>query len=130
MKKLLIIDGNSILNRAFYGIRALTDKNGRFTNAIFGLSNVLFRELSQLCPDYAVIAFDRHAPTFRKQMYEGYKANRHGMPDELRDQLDDAKLCAELMGLTKRVVPNGSICPGWGDVTVSITPATDSTTTG
>ncbi len=101
MKKLLIIDGNSILNRAFYGIRALTDKNGRFTNAIFGLSNVLYRELSRLCPDYAVIAFDRHAPTFRKQMYEGYKANRHGMPDELADQLDDAKLCAELMGLTR-----------------------------
>ena len=101
MKKLLIIDGNSILNRAFYGIRALTDKNGRFTNAIFGLSNVLHRELTHLCPDYAVIAFDRHAPTFRKELYEGYKANRHGMPDELRDQLDDAKLCAELMGLTR-----------------------------
>ncbi len=101
MKKLLIIDGNSILNRAFYGIRALTNKDGKFTNATFGLVNVLHRELQRLKPDYAVIAFDRHAPTFRKKMYEPYKANRHGMPDELRSQLDDAKDCADLMGLCR-----------------------------
>ncbi len=101
MKNILVIDGNSILNRAFYGIRALTNKDGRFTNAIYGLVNVLHRELSRLSPDYAVIAFDRHAPTFRKEMYEPYKANRHGMPEELRSQLDDAKMCAELMGLCR-----------------------------
>ncbi len=101
MKTLLIIDGNSILNRAFFGIRALTDKNGRFTNAIFGLVNVLHRELTRLQPDYAAIAFDMRAPTFRKQMYEPYKANRHGMPEELREQLDDAKYCAERMGLCR-----------------------------
>ena len=101
MKNILVIDGNSILNRAFYGIRALTNKDGRFTNAIYGLVNVLHRELAAIRPDYAVIAFDRHAPTFRKKMYEPYKANRHGMPEELRSQLDDAKACAELMGLCR-----------------------------
>ena len=101
MKSILVIDGNSILNRAFYGIRALTNKDGRFTNAIYGLVNVLHRELARIKPDYAVIAFDRHAPTFRKKMYEPYKANRHGMPEELHAQLDDAKLCAELMGLCR-----------------------------
>ena len=105
MKKLLIIDGNSILNRAFFGIRALTDKNGRFTNAIFGLVNVLHRELSQLQPDYAAIAFDVHAPTFRKELYEAYKANRHGMPEELHAQLDDAKYCAERMGFCRLELP-------------------------
>ena len=105
MKKLLIIDGNSILNRAFFGIRALTDKNGRFTNAIFGLVNVLHRELTALCPDYAAIAFDVHAPTFRKQLYDAYKANRHGMPEELHAQLDDAKYCAERMGFCRLELP-------------------------
>ncbi|MBQ8859208.1 MAG: DNA polymerase I, partial [Clostridia bacterium] len=101
MKTLLVIDGNSILNRAFFGIRSLTDKNGRFTNAIFGLVNVLHRELTQLQPDYAAIAFDLRGPTFRKELYEPYKANRKGMPDELREQLDDAKYCAERMGLCR-----------------------------
>ena len=105
MKKLLVIDGNSILNRAFFGIRSLTDKNGRFTNAIFGLVNVLHRELTQLQPDYAAIAFDVHAPTFRKEMYAEYKANRKGMPEELREQLDDAKYCAEKMGLCRLELP-------------------------
>ncbi|MBQ8174992.1 MAG: DNA polymerase I [Clostridia bacterium] len=105
MKKLLIIDGNSILNRAFFGIRALTDKNGRFTNAIFGLVNVLHRELSHLSPDYAAIAFDVHAPTFRKELYDAYKANRHGMPEELHAQLDDAKYCAERMGFCRLELP-------------------------
>ena len=105
MKKLLVIDGNSILNRAFFGIRALTDKNGRFTNAIFGLANVLHRELTSLCPDYAAIAFDVHAPTFRKELYAEYKANRHGMPEELHAQLDDAKYCAERMGFCRMELP-------------------------
>ncbi len=102
MKKILIIDGNSILNRAFFGIRAMTtSKDGRFTNAIYGLVNILHRELESLQPDYAAIAFDLRAPTFRHQMYEPYKANRHGMPEELRSQVDDAKLCAEYMGLCR-----------------------------
>lgn len=99
MKNLLLIDGNSILNRAFFGIRSLSTKDGHFTNAIYGLVNVIDRELNHLTPDYAMIAFDLSAPTFRREMYEPYKANRHGMPDELHEQLDDAKACAELMGL-------------------------------
>ncbi len=105
MKKLLVIDGNSILNRAFFGIRTLTNRSGRFTNAVYGLVNVLYRELTELEPDYAAIAFDLHEPTFRKKMYEPYKANRHGMPDELRAQLDDAKFCAEHMGLHRLELP-------------------------
>lgn len=97
---ILIIDGNSILNRAFFGIRSMTTaKDGRFTNAIYGLVNVLHRELTALQPAYAAIAFDMRAPTFRHQMYAPYKATRHGMPEELRAQLEDAKLCASYMGL-------------------------------
>lgn len=99
-KNILIIDGNSILNRAFFGIRSMTTaKDGRFTNAIYGLVNVLHRELNALHPAYAAIAFDLRAPTFRHRMYAPYKATRHGMPEELRAQLEDAKLCASYMGL-------------------------------
>ncbi len=101
MKKILIIDGNSILNRAFFGIRTLTTKDGRFTNAIYGLVNILHRELAALQPDYAAIAFDLRAKTFRHQLYEPYKANRKGMPEELHAQLADAKTCVERMGLTR-----------------------------
>ena len=101
MKKLLLIDGNSILNRAFFGIRALSTKDGKPTNAIYGLINVIEREISHLSPDYAVIAFDLHGRTFRKDMYEEYKANRHGMPEELACQVADAKCCAELLGLNR-----------------------------
>ena len=101
MKKLLLIDGNSILNRAFFGIRALSTKDGKPTNAIYGLINVIEREIAHLTPDYAVIAFDLHGPTFRKELYDPYKANRHGMPEELACQLADAKCCAELLGLNR-----------------------------
>ena len=65
MKKLLVVDGNSILNRAFYGVRPLTTRDGRNTNAIFGFINMLYKQLNDLAPDYAAIAFDLKAPTFR-----------------------------------------------------------------
>ena len=99
MKNILVIDGNSILNRAFYGIRALSTKDGRPTNAIYGLINIVMKQVSALSPDYAVIAFDLHAPTFRKQMYEGYKAGRHETPEELLAQFDGAKACMSALGL-------------------------------
>ena len=99
MKTMLLIDGNSILNRAFYGIRSLSTKDGKPTNAIYGLIHVISRELQQLRPTYAAIAFDLREPTFRRALYEPYKANRHGMPEELHMQVEDAKCCAELMGL-------------------------------
>lgn len=90
MKKLVLIDGNSIMNRAFYGImgsKMLTTKDGIHTNAIYGFLAILFKLLEEVNPEYLVVAFDLKAPTARHKMYEGYKANRHGMPDELVEQM-------------------------------------------
>lgn len=98
MKKLLVIDGNSILNRAFYGIRLLTNKDGLYTNAIYGMANIIERHISHLSPDYCAVAFDLKAPTFRHKMYDGYKAQRKGMPEELAVQLPYAKDCMDKMG--------------------------------
>ena len=98
MKKLLIVDGNSILNRAYYGIRPLTTRDGLFTNAVFGVANILKKHLDALCPDYAVVAFDLKAPTFRHKTYDLYKANRHPMPDELRMQLPYIRECVADLG--------------------------------
>lgn len=99
MKKLLCIDGNSILNRSFYGIRLLTTKDGFPTNALYGLVNIISRELEVLKPDYAAIAYDLKAPTFRHKMYADYKAGRHTMPDELRAQMPVSREFAEVLGL-------------------------------
>ncbi len=98
MKKLLVIDGNSILNRAFYGIRPLKTKDGLFTNAIYGMVTMVERYLSMCSPDYFAVAFDVKKPTFRHQFAESYKANRHGMPEELAMQLEPAKDCLRAMG--------------------------------
>ncbi len=85
--RILAIDGNSILNRAFYGIRQLSTKDGRFTNGIYGFMTILLKLRDEVKPDGVAIAFDLKAPTFRHKMYDGYKANRHGMPPELAGQL-------------------------------------------
>ena len=85
--RLLLIDGNSIINRAFYGIKLLTTKDGKYTNGIFGFLNILLSLLDSIKPDAVVAAFDLKAPTFRHDMYEGYKAHRKGMPPELAEQL-------------------------------------------
>ena len=98
MKKFLVVDGNSILNRAFYGIRILTNKDGLPTNAVYGMVTILSKHIEALEPDYCAVAFDLKAPTFRHKMYDGYKANRHGMPDELAAQLPYAKECMRDMG--------------------------------
>ena len=98
MKKLLVVDGNSILNRAFYGIRPLKTKDGLFTNAVYGMVNIISRHLEALSPDYFAVAFDLRAPTFRHEFSEAYKANRHGMPEELACQLEPAKDCMRAMG--------------------------------
>ena len=90
MKKLVLIDGNSIMNRAFYGImgsKALTTKDGKYTNAIYGFLAILFKLLEDEEPDYIGVTFDLKAPTARHKMYEGYKANRKGMPTELAEQM-------------------------------------------
>lgn len=96
---MLIIDGNSILNRQFYGIRPLTTKSGLFTNALYGFMNVLLSELDTLSPKYAAIAFDVHAPTFRHKSYDTYKAGRHATPEELLMQFPYAKKLAHAMGV-------------------------------
>ena len=98
MKKILVIDGNSILNRAFYGIRPLKTKDGLFTNAIYGMVTMVERYLSMCAPDYFAVAFDLKKPTFRHTFSADYKANRHGMPEELAMQLEPAKECLRAMG--------------------------------
>ena len=105
MKKILVIDGNSIINRAFYGVRPLTTKTGKHTNAIYGMVNMIMRQLESVKPDYALVAFDIKHPTFRHSMYPEYKAGRHPTPPELLSQFDDAKECLSLMGLTVMELP-------------------------
>ena len=85
--KLLLIDGHSMLNRAFYGIPMLTAPDGRHTNAVYGFLNILFHVLEEEQPQYLAVAFDLHAPTFRHKMYEAYKGTRKPMPEELREQV-------------------------------------------
>lgn len=96
--KLLVIDGNSILNRAFYGIKLLTTKDGQYTNAIYGFMTTLIKLRSECEPDHAAIAFDLKAPTFRHKAYSGYKSNRKGMPEELAAQLEPLKELLTLLG--------------------------------
>lgn len=97
--KLLAIDGNSILNRAFYGIKLLSNKKGVFTNAIFGFMNIYLKNLADVNPDCAAVAFDLRLPTFRHKAAEYYKANRKGMPEELAQQLPLIKELLTLMGI-------------------------------
>ena len=98
--KLLGVDGNSILNRAFYGIRLLTTKDGQFTNAIYGFLTMLLKIQEDVTPDAVAIAFDLKAPTFRHKAYDGYKSNRKGMPEELHQQLQPLKDLLTLLGYT------------------------------
>ncbi len=99
MKKILVIDGNSIINRAYYGMRPLTTKSGKTTHAVYGMINIISRQLAAIKPDYAAVAFDLKAPTFRHEMYTEYKAGRHATPEDLISQFPDAKECLSLMGL-------------------------------
>ncbi len=107
MKRLLIADGNSIVNRAFFGIRPLSTKAGLPTNAVFGFLNILKKHLDAIEPDYRICALDVHEPTFRHKAYPDYKGNRKGMPDELRAQMPYAKRAAAALGFL--VIE----CPGW-----------------
>lgn len=100
MEKLLIIDGNSIINRAFYGIKMLTNKHGLYTNGIYGFLNIMFKNLEELCPEYIAVAFDLKAPTFRHKAYAQYKAQRKGMPQELAQQMPVMKEILSAMNIT------------------------------
>ncbi len=105
MKKILVIDGNSIINRAFYAGRPLTTKSGKYTNAIYGMVNMIKRQLDAVKPDYAAVAFDIKHPTFRHKIFDGYKQGRHPTPPELLSQFDDAKECLTLMGFAVMELP-------------------------
>ena len=105
--KLLILDGNSVINRAFFGVRALTTKDGLFTNAIYGFLNILEKIEKEEQPEAVCVAFDLHGPTFRHEKYEAYKANRHGMPEELAQQMPIMKQV-----LTAMNIPIYE-CQGW-----------------
>lgn len=103
MKKLLLIDGNSIMNRAFYGImgsKILTNDDGKYTNALYGFLAILFKNIDELNPDYMLIAFDsKTAANVRKSQYEGYKKNRHQMPEELAEQMPEIKEILKAMNI-------------------------------
>ena len=105
--KLMILDGNSVINRAFYGVRLLTTRDGLFTNAVYGFLNILEKMEKEERPDAVCVAFDLHGPTFRHEKYELYKANRHGMPEELAQQMPVMKQV-----LTAMNIPIYA-CEGW-----------------
>ena len=98
MKKLLAIDGNSIINRAFYGIRPLTNKEGIHTNAIYGMINIIMKQVEAVNPDYLAVAYDVKKPTFRHEFYSEYKAGRHATPPELLEQIPYSKDCLRALG--------------------------------
>lgn len=110
MKKLLLIDGNSIMNRAFYGImgsKVLTSDDGKYTNALYGFLAILFKNLEEVKPDYMMIAFDsKTAANVRKQQYAGYKASRHGMPEELAYQMPEIKEILTAMNISFIELPD------------------------
>lgn len=102
MKKLVLIDGNSIMNRAFYGImgsKMLTTKDGKYTNAIYGFLAIMFKIIEDINPEYIGVAFDLKGPTERHKLYEGYKANRKGMPNELAEQMPIIKEILKAMNI-------------------------------
>jgi DNA-directed DNA polymerase len=102
LNKLLLIDGNSIINRAFYGImgsKMLMTEDGTYTNAVYGFLSILFKELDDIKPEYLVVAFDLKSPTHRHKMYDKYKANRHGMPEELAMQMPILKETLKAMNV-------------------------------
>lgn len=99
MEKLVLIDGNSLINRAFYAMPLLTTKDGTYTNAVYGFMNMFFKMQSEVNPDYVAVAFDVHAPTFRHKMFTEYKGTRKPMPAELRPQIPLLKKVLTLMGV-------------------------------
>ncbi len=99
MEKLLLIDGNSLINRAFYATPPLSDKSGRPTNAVFGFINMLIKTINDLSPKYILVAFDRKEPTFRHEIYKEYKGTRKPMPDDLRPQIPLLKEVLQKMGI-------------------------------
>ena len=102
-EKLVLIDGHSILNRAFFGLPDLTNSQGVHTNAVYGFLNIMFKILEEEQPDYLTVAFDVHAPTFRHKMYDVYKGTRKPMADELRQQVPLIKEMLSAMGVSDKL---------------------------
>ena len=134
--KIMVIDGNSIVNRAYYGVRPLTNAEGLNTNAIYGFLSIYFKILEEVSPDGVCVAFDLRKPTFRHEKYDGYKANRKGMPDELAEQMQPLKDVLDAMNI-KRLECEGfeaddligtvsRICSEAGDECVIVTGDRDS----
>ena len=98
-EKIVLIDGHSILNRAFYGLPDLTNSEGLHTNAIYGFLTIMFKILEEEKPEYLTVAFDVHAPTFRHKMYDAYKGTRKPMAEELRQQVPVIKEVLKAMGV-------------------------------
>ena len=105
--KLLILDGNSVINRAYFGVKPLTNREGLYTHAIYGFLNILERMEKEEMPDAVCVAFDLHGPTFRHLRYDGYKATRHGMPEELAMQMPVMKDVLKAMNIPVYA------CQGW-----------------
>jgi DNA polymerase-1 len=101
MMKLMVLDGNSVVNRAFYGIRLLTTKDGTPTNAVYGFLNILLKLLNDETPDAVCVCFDLPAPTFRHEQYEAYKGTRKPMPDELATQMPILKSVLDAMNVPR-----------------------------
>ena len=102
MENLMLIDGNSMLNRAFYGTMAskfMMTEDGTYTNAIFGFLNIMFKMIDEINPQYMVVTFDLKAPTARHKLYDAYKANRKGMPNELASQMPILKDILKAMNI-------------------------------
>ena len=106
--KLMVLDGNSIVNRAFYGIRLLTTRDGKPTNAVYGFINILLKLINEAAPDALCVAFDLKGPTFRHEQYEAYKAQRKPMPDELSVQIPILKEVLDAMNIPRYELE------GWG----------------
>ena len=104
-EKIVLIDGHSIINRAFYGVPDLTNKDGLHTNGIFGFVNILFKILEEEKPDYLTVAFDVKHPTFRHEMFAEYKGTRKGMPKELHEQVPVLKDLLSAMGIKIMELP-------------------------
>lgn len=98
--KVVLLDGNSLANRAFYGISALSDGSGRYTNAVYGFCSILFKLLEEEAPTHLAAAFDLHEPTFRHKLYQEYKGTRKGMPEELRQQMPLLKEVLQAMQIS------------------------------
>ena len=111
MEKLVLIDGNSLINRAFYATPPLTKKDGVHVNGIYGFTIMLLRLLTEEKPDYLAVAFDLHAPTFRHEMYADYKGTRKPMPEDLRPQIPLLKELLAAMEISGRRISSETSYP-------------------